>query len=39
MLGLPRDATPAAAVAALHVLTLIYHPNNNSDHQASAFAP
>jgi hypothetical protein len=35
MLGLPADATPAAAVAALHVLTLLYHPNNNSDHQAS----
>jgi hypothetical protein len=30
LLGLPPDATPAAAVAALHVLTLVYHPNNSA---------
>jgi len=37
LLGLPPDATPAAAVAALHVLTLVYHPNNSSAHEVRVF--
>jgi hypothetical protein len=39
VLGLSPGATPAAAVAALQLLTLIYHPNNNGAPNVRAASP